>query len=359
MKKTNIVKKKDVNFMGEKFRLIIDKIFDPAKHYALEEAMMRIMNEDESYPNTLRLRRVKKSVLIGFLENPYDTVNIDFALKNKVNIIRRHNLGGTVYQDLGSFMFTCLYRNGSFISYLNEEDTYNEFSELIILFLNKFGIKGKRRGLNDVVVNDKKIFGSSLIKLGDSISFTGTILVDIDLEFLSKVLKFINSKFSDKNFSNLKDALTTISIELNKKIKIKEAYEKFLESFKEKFNIDFFRKKIGNKEMNLMKKLYYDKYGKWEWTFGLEKDYEEIYTKKIKSGLVIIRGKFKRIIEEIKIYGDFLFSDIEKIKEIEKSLIMKNYDEAIDILKISSLDFTLKEGLIEILNEIKNEKRGQ
>ncbi len=63
--------------MVENFRLIIDRIFDPRKHYALEEAMMRLMDENEKYPNTLRLRRVKRDTPIGFLENPYDRVNLD------------------------------------------------------------------------------------------------------------------------------------------------------------------------------------------------------------------------------------------------------------------------------------------
>ncbi len=98
----------------------------------------------------------------------------------------------------------------------------------MILYLKKFGIEDKRRGLNDVVVKYRKFFGSSFTKIGDSISFTGTILVDMDLEFLSKVLKFIELKFSDKKFSNLKYALTTISIELDRKVKINEAFDKFI-----------------------------------------------------------------------------------------------------------------------------------
>lgn len=339
--------------MTEKFRLIIDKIFDPGKHYALEEAMMRLMDQDKEYPNTLRLRRVKRSALIGFLENPYETVNLEFALRNRVKIMRRHNLGGTVYQDLGSFMFTCLYRNGRFLSNLNEEETYKEFGELIILFLRKFGIEAKRRGLNDVVVNDRKIFGSSFTKIGESISYTGTILVDMDLEFLSKVLKFIKPKFSDKKFSDLKDALTTISIELKRKVSINEAFQKFIETFKEKFNVEIYKGKLSKDEKILMKKLYNEKYKKKDWTFRVEKDYEEIYTQKIKSGLIILRGKFKDLIEEIKIYGDFLVSDIEKIKYLENNLVGKNYNEAINIIKEFDINFDVKEGLIEILEEIK------
>ncbi|MBC7194234.1 MAG: lipoate--protein ligase family protein [Caldisericia bacterium] len=342
--------------MGDNFRLIIDRIFDPAKHYALEEAMMRLMDEDKSFPNTLRLRRVKKSVLIGFFENPYDTVNIDFAIKNRVRIVRRHNLGGTVYQDLGSFMFTVLYRNGGFISNLNEEDTYKEFSDLIIQFLSKFGIKGERRGVNDVVVNGSKIFGSAFTKLGDAISFTGTILVDMDLDFLSKVLKFVKPKFSDKKFKNLKEALTTISIEVKRKVRIKDAYKKFIEAFREKFNVPLYKGKLNKRELNLMKELYFKKYNRLEFTFNKEKVFEEIYTKKIKSGLIILRGEFKDKIYNIKIYGDFLISNKEKIFLIEKNILGLNYDEAIDLISKFDIEDDFKVGLIEILKEIKKRK---
>lgn len=177
-------------------------------------------------------------------------------------------------------MFTCLYRNGRFLSKLCEEETYREFGDLIILYLKKFGIEGKRRRLNDVVVKDRKIFGSSFTKIGDSISFTGTILVDKDLEFLSKVLKFIELKFSDKKFSNLNYALTTISIELDRKVKIKESFNKFIKTFKEKFNVEIYKGKIYKEKKFLMKKLYDEECKKKEWTFGFKKDYEEFTLRK-------------------------------------------------------------------------------
>lgn len=341
----------------EKFRLIVDKIFEPAKHYALEEAMMRLMDESDNFPNTLRLRRVKKSVLIGVFENPYDSVNVDFAKKYRVKIVRRHNAGGSVYQDLGSFMFTCLYKNGRFISNLCEEETYKEFSDLIIQFLKKFGVNGKRRGLNDVTVNDKKIFGSSFTKIGDAISFTGTILVNMDLDFLSRVLKFVKLKFSDKKFSNLKDALTTLSIELNKKIVINYVYDKFIETFKEKFDVKLIKEKLTKEEVNLMKKLYLEKYNTRDWTFGEKKEFEEIYTKKIKSGLLILKGNFQDRINDIKIYGDFLISDKDKISFIENRLKYKTINEGVKLIQESLLSLDLKNGLIDLLNEIK--KRGR
>lgn len=345
-----------MNSIMNRFRLIVDKIFEPAKHYALEEAMMRLMDEKEDFPDTLRLRRVKRSVLIGFLENPYDTVNIDFAIKNRVKILRRHNLGGTVYQDLGSFMFTSLYKNGRFLSNLSEEDTYKEFGDLIILFLKKFGVKGDRRGLNDVVVNDKKIFGSSFTKIGDAISYTGTILVNMDLKFLSNVLKFIKPKFSDKRFTNLKDALTTISLELNKKININDAYDKFIGAFKEKFNVELIKEKLTKEEINLMKNLYLKKYKKRDWTFGEKKEFEEIYTKKVKSGLIILCGNFQEKIYDIKIYGDFLISKKEKVNFIENNLRNKNFIDAIKFIKDLDLNEDFKKGLIDLLEEIKKER---
>lgn len=341
----------------EKFRLIVDRIIEPAKHYALEEAMMRLMDESENFPNTLRLRRVKKSVLLGIFENPYDTVNVDFAKKYRVKIVRRHNAGGTVYQDLGSFMFTCLYKYGRFISNLCEEETYEEFSDLIIRFLKKFGINGKRRGLNDVTVNDKKIFGSSFTKIGDAISFTGTILVNMDLDFLSKVLKFVKPKFSDKKFTNLKDALTTISIELNKKIKIKYVYDKFIETFKEKFGVELMKEKLTKEEVNLMKMLCLEKYNTRDWTFGENKEFEEIYTKKIKSGLLIIRGNFQDRINDIRIYGDFLISDKDKLFFIENNLKDKTINEGVKLIQESEISEDLKNGIINLLYEIK--KRGR
>ena len=339
----------------EKFRVIEDDITDPIKHYALEEAMMRLMDENKDYPNTIRLRRVKKSVLVGFLENPKDTVNIEFAKKMGVKIIRRHNLGGTVYQDLGSFMFTVLFREGTFISHLDEREMYLEFSSFVIDFLKEFGIKGEIRGINDVVVRDRKIFGSAHTKIGSAISHTGTILLNMDLGFLSKVLKFVKPKFSDKKFNSLKDALTTVAIEIKKHIPVEEAYRIFLNTFKDYFNVDLVEGNLSDREIELMGKLTEEKYIRHEWTFGSDKNYEEIYTKKIRSGLIILRGRFKKRIEEIKIYGDFLLEDRNIIISIEEKIRGLSFKEAIDIISTKHLPIDIKTGLIEIIKEIERE----
>lgn len=353
--KTRSVRKKDVSFMEAKFRVIKDSIFDPVKHYALEEAMMRLMDEDPSFPNTLRLRRVKRSVLVGFLENPEDTVNLDFAKKNGVKIVRRHSLGGTVYQDLGSFMFTILFREGTFISNLSEREMYAEFSKFVIEFLKRFGVDGKIRGINDIVVNDKKIFGSAHTKLGNAISHTGTILVNMDLDFLSKVLKFVKPKFSDKKFTSLKDALTTLSLEVGREVKIEEAYDKFLDTFREYFNVKLIEGNLSEREIRLMEKLSDEKYKRYEWTFGEGKDYEEIYTKKVKSGLIVIRGRFKERIEEIRIYGDFLLEDRNLIPHLEMELKGLTFKQAIDKISRKEIPIDIKIGLIEIMKEIEKE----
>jgi len=252
--------------------------------------------------------------LIGFFETPFDTVDVEFAKSHGVKILRRHNLGGTVYQDLGSFMFTVLFRNGTFMSNKTEEEIYKDFNDFIILFLSKYGIEGKLRGVNDVVVNGKKIFGSAHTMIGDAISHTGTILLNMDLDFLSRVLKFVEPKFSDKDFKSLKEGLTTISLELVKKSRITEAYEKFLEAFEEKFTVELYEGKLTSEELSLMNQLVKEKYGKEEWTFSKEIGYEEVYTKKITSGLIFVKGKFKKnFIVEIKISGDFLAKIGEEI----------------------------------------------
>jgi len=358
VKQTLSAKKRDVNFIMEKFRLIKDNITNPVKHYALEEAMMRLMDTDKSYPNTIRLRRVKKSVLIGFLETPFDTVNVEFVKNHGVKILRRHNLGGTVYQDLGNFMFTVLFRTGTFISLKTEEEIYKDFSDFIILFLSKYGIKGQSRGVNDVVVNGRKIFGSAHTMIGDAISHTGTVLVNMDLDFLSSVVKYVKPKFEDKEFRSLKEALTTIALEVNSKIPVSEIYKKFLISFQEKFNVELFEDKLTDKELSLTNQFVKEKYGKKEWTFSREIEYEEVYTKKVTSGLIFIKGRFKKgFIKEVKISGDFLAKTGEEIVKLEKTIEGKSFEEAENIILNFDVPQDIKLGIIELIREIEKEHK--
>jgi len=347
-----------VNFTVETFRVIKDNITNPVKHYALEEAMMRLMDMDKSYPNTIRLRRVKKSVLIGFLENPFDTVNLDFAKTHGVRILRRHNLGGTVYQDLGSFMFTVLYRNETFITNKTEEEIYRYFNDFIIMFLSKYGIEGRARGVNDVVVNGRKIFGSAHTMIGDAVSHTGSVLVNMDLEFLSGVLKYVKPKFEDKEFKSIKEALTTITLEIGSVIPISEIYETFLISFQEKFNVELNEGKLTDEELSLMNQFAKEKYGKEKWTFSREPEYEEVYTKKVESGLIFVKGIFKKnFIDEIKISGDFLAKTGEEIVKLQKSMRGKGFEEAENIIINYDLPQDFKSGLFELIKQIENDHK--
>ncbi len=106
---------------------------------------------------------------------------------------------------------------------------------------------------------------------------------------------------------------------LHKRARIAEAWEKFLEAFEERFNVNLYEDKLTDKELSLMNKFAKEKYGKEEWTFSREPEYEEVYTKKVESGLIFIKGVFKKnFIDEIKTQE--FFSKNGEIVKLQKSV---------------------------------------
>ncbi len=161
----------------QSWRLLNDGITDPLMLFAVEESLLRLTDEDYKMP-TLRIRQTEPSVWIGHYQVPEEDVDIDYCKKNGLNVVRRLNTGGAVYQDFGTFCYSAFFNKNDLLpSYhlTHTDELYALFGNVIIELCKSYNIEANLSPVNDITINRKKFYGSAQLDWYTVFSHSGSI----------------------------------------------------------------------------------------------------------------------------------------------------------------------------------------
>ncbi|MDE5545379.1 MAG: lipoate--protein ligase [Malacoplasma sp.] len=257
----------------------------------------------------------KNTIVIGKNQNFAGEVNQIFANELNVSCVRRNSGGGAVFQDSGNICFTFIKRN--------KKDKFN-FKEClidIVDFLNSVGIKANFSGRNDIIVNEKKVSGNAVLFYKNDYLIHGTLLFDVDIEKMVKLLTVDKTKLTSKGIESVKSRVENIKnlVDLNQN----DFEEKFIKFFENKYNSK--RENIDLTNNKKIKKLVEEKFGNKNWIYG--RDFDFTYTNKIRipSGSLEIKLKTNNNkITDIYFTSDGLFC--ENLNEFENLFLNQSYE---------------------------------
>ncbi|NFT07687.1 lipoate--protein ligase [Clostridium botulinum] len=288
-------------------KVIISKEVDPAYNLALEEELLRNLKDNE---NILYLWQNDRTVVIGRNQNPYSECNLDYMKENNITLVRRISGGGTVFHDLGNLNFT----------FLTKEADANLEKQLKVIIdgIKKLGLIAEVSGRNDLLIDNKKFSGHAFYSEDGNYFHHGTIMIDINLNELSKALNPSKLKLQSKGIKSVRSRVVNLK-DLDKKIDsniVKEALiNGFLNVYGKFANIKKYSKK------NYIPS-YFQKYNDSKWNFGESPNYNITLERKLSIGNVeinldIVNG----IVEDCKIFTDSLMLvDLNKIQECLKGI---------------------------------------
>jgi lipoate-protein ligase A len=295
---------------------------------ATEEYLMN--NVDISEP-CLLLYIQKPCVIIGRNQNAYEEINFDYLRENDIVLTRRTSGGGAVYDDLGNLSF----------SFVTDKDAthfgdYHGSTQPILKALQKMGAKGVEvRGRNDLFVEGKKFSGNAMYtKNGRSYSH-GTLMFDVDLSILTKVLNVPQEKIASKATKSVRKSVTNIKPYLSEEyqqLSTMEFRDQLLCHIYNVENIEEIQEKeivLTAEDQRAIDHLYQSRYANDQWIYGEAPNYQWTKRKRFdKVGIVELRFSVsKGKITEAQITGDF-FGE-EDIRGLEKELIGLPYNEAL------------------------------
>lgn len=283
---------------------------------------------DEKYKNDdiVIFWKNKNTIVIGKNQNIESEVNLIFAKENNVNIVRRFSGGGAVYQDDGNCCFTFIKRNQK-----NSFEFKKSLND-IIEFFKKINLNATFSGRNDILLDNKKISGNAVYFFKNDYMIHGTLLFDLDIEKMVKLLSVDKTKLISKGIESIKSRVTNIKNYYSKSVD--NFYRDFINFFEDKYKTNCKNVNFENNEN--VSKINNERFGNKNWIYGRNLESNFINKIKTKNGLLQINLFVENNkIKDLQFFSDSLLAldinefrnyfinqewEIENIKKISKNI---------------------------------------
>jgi len=290
---------------------------DAAFHFSLEEYIVQRYPWNEP---VMMIWQADKCAMLGSNQIADAEIDISYANKENIKIIRRTSGGGTIYTDLGTLLFTIIQPY--------EKDTYpidiakQEVAGPVVAALNEMGVQASIEGRNDILLDGKKISGFAQYMRHGRICTHGSLLYDTDLDKLVRVLRVDDGKIKSKALKSVRSRVTNISRHMTQtsttsefKNQLKQAMIKTLPAREQK---------LSAQDLSCVDRIYKEKYGNPSWTYEQTPKFSLHSKKRFEGGSIeVYLDVIKGIVTTCSIRGDFL--GVVPIQDLENMLTGKPF----------------------------------
>lgn len=272
---------------------------------------------------TLRLYTYQDyCALAGRFQNIHAELDLEACRREGFQYNRRLTGGGAIimgHDQLG----VCLATANTFGA-ANTRELYQLFSTPVVKALEQLGIQAQLRGKNDLEVDGKKIAGLGIhVNPHGAIQFHTSLLVDLDIPVMLKVLNIPLQKIGDKaQIHKVEQRITTVTRALGRQITTGEVRKLVQSHFERQFGIQWVDQSPTAIEKAEIEKRAKERYRNENWIFqnSPQPDMNGMGLKKTPAGLlrtyVALKGE---TIKSVLITGDF-FGQESLFKRIESQL---------------------------------------
>lgn len=218
---------------------------------AADEALA-ISCQDHRAENTIHFyRREPPAISLGYFRKIAEDIDIEACKDLGIKVVRRTSGGGSIYTDKNQLILGII-SNHSLGT--DVEDSFKRICAVLIKALGNCRVPARYKPPNDILINDKKISGSALVKKKHVYITHSTIILDLDQNIINKVLRqskpgYVSSIQQECGFvPNLKNLKLAI-----------------LSAFQDEFGVEFQPGEFSALEQELIQKLIKSKYGNNDW----------------------------------------------------------------------------------------------
>lgn len=239
----------------------------------------------------------RPSVIIGLNQSAYAEVNLPFLEKNGITLARRVTGGGAVYHDWGNLNYSI---TGPLQGMSDKEDAY---LEKIVSALRRFGAPVERSGRNDILVDGRKCSGYAKRMVRDRLMIHGTLMFDVDLSTLTKVLASPGSKLSAAGIASVKSRVANLKEYLPQFSSVKE----FQAALHKELAGDNEEIRLTEAQLAAVRLQADTKFSTWAWNYGHSPSATFRMRKKFSCGTVEAHFSLRNgCLDNITFGGDFL-----------------------------------------------------
>ena len=246
----------------------------------------------EQYPSDdsfFYLWRNRPSVIIGLNQNAYSEVNLGYLQAHDIRLARRVTGGGAVYHDLQNLNYTIIGRDAS--------------PQPVVEALRSLGVPAELTGRNDIFVDGRKVSGYARRLWRDRQIIHGTLMYDVDLDTLARVLDVPGSKLAVKGIASVKSRVANLKDFLPQFRGLDElqaALQEILAAGDAGLPFDAERRAA-------VQRLSDAKFSTWDWIYGQSRAADLVRSGKLACGTVEARLCLDRgVLTAVAFGGDFL-----------------------------------------------------
>lgn len=232
---------------------------DPYLNLALEEYCLRHVAPDRSL---LLVYVNHAAVVIGRNQNIFEEVDLDFAARKHLHLVRRISGGGAVYHDAGNLNFSFIqpHHRGSL-------KDIRLTIEPVRLALVSLGAAAEFNARNDLVVAGKKVSGSARFSNTKRMIVHGTLLFSSNLQDLCRGLEPSREVIGSRALKSLPSPVTNLAGRLARDIGIDDFRDQLLRTIAA-WNRGLQEVYLSDRDWRHIRRLANEKYRSWDWNFG-------------------------------------------------------------------------------------------
>ncbi|HKB93921.1 MAG TPA: lipoate--protein ligase, partial [Gaiellaceae bacterium] len=288
---------------------------DPTWNLALEEHALLTLDLADSW---LLFYVNRPSIIIGKHQNTIEEIDADFVHDRGIAVVRRISGGGAVYHDLGNLSFSVITRYTP-----HRFNNYAEFTGPVVAALRELGVPAQVGGRNDIIVGGRKVSGNAQVVRGERMFSHGTLLLDSNLDDVTRALKPKPGKVESKGIQSVRSRVANISEFLPAPLAMDDFRAALLAHLvpgaggvpAHEFSPD---------DLARIHALAEAKYRTWDWNYGESPPFNLERIRRFPSGEIDVRLNVEDgIITSVRFYGDFFAG--RDIAELERGLTGTRY----------------------------------
>lgn len=305
------------------WRLITDDGVSASFGLAADECLAHRVGLRLSTP-VLRLYTYRSHcALVGRFQSVANEIHEAYCRAHGIAINRRPTGGGAILMGADQLGVALIVQGRGQEVYARARELMNHFAAGLLRGFQQLGLNAGFRHKNDIEVNGKKLVGLGIYRAtGGGLLFHASVLVDLDIALMLRVLKTPFEKIADKAIDTVAERITTIRRECRGTIALAEVRSVVADGFASVFDIRLTPATFTDEELAAIAELESQKYNRDEWIYQTPAVADGHGSAKVKTeaGLLDVSVTMAGpTIKAVFIGGDF-FAAESAVAELEAAL---------------------------------------